>query len=136
MEIVERPALHLDGATLTADLSVLPLEVPALWRRVMEHASADDEVFAELSDEPGGDEHVITVGRLVDQVGVDTVEIPAGRWLHHRHEGPVEDVGATYDAMFDHAEQAGLALTRRKLDVGYRPDGAETAHDLYLQLAE
>ena len=47
----------------------------------------------------------------------------------------MQDIGASYAAMFAHAKEAGILLSNLKLDVGYRADGSETMHDLYLQLA-
>ncbi|MFC6284978.1 hypothetical protein ACFP3Q_05400 [Nocardioides sp. GCM10027113] len=133
MEIVERAPQHLRGASLSAPIGELPLVAPSLWRRVMEFAEAG-QVHAELSAEPGGDVHRITVGVLVDEPGEDTVAVPGGRWLHHRHEGDVRGIGDTYARMFEHADEVGERTTNLKLDVGYLPDGSEQAHDLYLQL--
>jgi hypothetical protein len=135
VQIIERGTLHLLGPSLTADLSELPVVVPSLWRRVFEGAEDSETVFAELSEEPGGPVHRITVGVLATEPTDETTEVPAGRWLHHEHRGPVQDIGATYGAMFQHADENGIALTHLKLDVGYRADGTEATHDLYLQLA-
>jgi hypothetical protein len=136
VEIIERETVHLLGPSLTADIAELPVEVPALWRRAYEGREDSDIVFAELSEEqPDGPLHRITVGELLPAATDETTEVPGGRWLHHQHHGPVQDIGATYGAMFDHAAEQGIALTDLKLDVGYRADGTETTHDLYLQLA-
>ena len=135
VEIIERETVHLLGPSLTAELSELPLEAPSLWRRALEGREDSDVVLAELSEEPGGPLHRITVGTLEPEPTEETTEVPGGRWLHHQHHGPVEDIGATYGAMFEHAAEQGIALTNLKLDVGYRADGTETTHDLYLQLA-
>lgn len=54
---------------------------------------------------------------------------------HYEHRGPAQDIGRSCAAMFGHAEAAGIPLTKLKLDVGYRADGTEATHDLYLQLA-
>jgi hypothetical protein len=134
VQIVERETLHLLGPSLTAELSELPVVVPALWRRVFEGRESSDTVCAELSEEPGGATHRITVGVLVPEAGSGTTEVPAGRWLHHRHHGPAAGIGTTYGEMFAHAADAGIPLTHLKLDVGYRADGTEGTHDLYLQL--
>ena len=64
----------------------------------------------------------------------ETIEVPGCRWLHHEHRGRVQDIGATYAAMFRQADEDGIPLTNLKLDVGYRADGTEATHDLYLQL--
>lgn len=135
VEIIDRETVHLLGPSLTADIAELPVEVPSLWRRALEGREDSDTVFAELSEEPGGPLHRITVGVLLPAATDETTEVPAGRWLHHQHHGPVQDIGATYGAMFEHAAEQGIALTNLKLDVGYRADGSETTHDLYLQLA-
>ena len=135
MQIVERETVHLLGPSLTVDLSELPVAVPALWRRVLEGREDSATVFAELDEEPGGPAQRITVGVLVAEPSEETTEVPAGRWLHHEHTGAVQDIGSTFAAMFDHAAEAGIELTDLRLDVGYRADGSETSHDLYLQLA-
>jgi hypothetical protein len=75
------------------------------------------------------------VGVLVAEATGETIEVPGGRWLRYEHRGPAQDIGGSYAAMFGHAEAVGIPLTNFKLDVGYRADGTEATHDLYLQLA-
>jgi len=138
VEIIERETVHLLGPSLTTDLADLPVEVPALWRRAFEGHEDPDSILAELDEEqPEGSGYAyrITAGVLLPGPTEETTEVPAGRWLHHRHHGPAEDIGATYESMFEHAADQGIALTGLRLDVGYRADGSETTHDLYLQLA-
>jgi hypothetical protein len=79
---------------------------------------------------------VITVGVLAEEPRGEAVPVPAGRWLHHRHLGPLASIGDSYGAMFKHAAHHGLRFGRFKLDVGYRADGGETEHDLHLLLDE
>jgi predicted transcriptional regulator YdeE len=138
VEIIERETVHLLGPSLTTDLADLPVEVPALWRRAFEGHEDPESVLAELDEEqPEGSGYAyrITAGVLLPEPTEETTEVPAGRWLHHQHRGPVEDIGATYAAMYEHADEQGVALTNLRLDVGYRADGSETTHELYLQLA-
>ena len=93
--------------------------VPGMWRQVF--AQHDDEaVFAELSEEPGGDSHVITVGVLAEQPNGGGDSAPAGRWLHHEHRGPLTSIGSSYGEMFTYAAENGLRLGTLKLDEGYR----------------
>ncbi|HET8595344.1 MAG TPA: GyrI-like domain-containing protein [Intrasporangium sp.] len=142
MQVVEREAMHLSGLTTRGPLSELPTTVPPLWREVF--ARHDGEaVLAELSEEPGDGLHVITVGVLSTVRAregavpdAEVVVVPAGRWLHHEHRGPLAAIGRTYGEMFTYARTAGLRVTDLKLDVGYRPDGAEDKHDLFLLVAQ
>jgi hypothetical protein len=135
VEIIEREAMHISGPTTRSPLAELPSVVPTLWRKVF--AGHDGQtVFAELSEEPGGDVHVITVGLLCEDVDGGGVPVPAGRWLHHEHRGPLTTIFETYGEMFTYASNAGLKLGTLKLDVGYRPDGREDKHDLHLLLAD
>ncbi|MGZ4455616.1 MAG: hypothetical protein ACXVEK_14660 [Nocardioides sp.] len=133
MQILDRPTLHLVGASLTADLAELPSVVPALWRQVFAGAPAS-AMFAELSGAPDVPAQQVTVGLLVQQPAPFSVEVPGGPWLHHRHTGPLADIGATYTEMETLAREAGIDVTQRRLDVGYRADGRHTPHDLFLQL--
>jgi hypothetical protein len=135
MQIVDRNPVHLVGPTVSAAPTELPAVVPPLWKEVFA-AHPEGTVLAELSEEPGGDTHVITVGVLADQPAGDAVPVPGGRWLHHRHEGPLSSIGETYARMFAHAAEQDLRLGRLKLDVGYLADGREDHHDLYLRLDE
>lgn len=135
MQIIERDAVHVAGPTTRAALSELSTVVPALWREVFD-AHGADAVFAELSEEPAGHTHVITVGVLADEPAGEGVTAPAGRWLHHEHRGPLTSIGETYGEMFRLAADSGLRLGTLKLDVGYRADGQETSHDLYLLLQD
>jgi len=135
VQIIERDTIHLLGPSLTADLAELSIVVPALWRRVFEGNEESDTVFAELSEEPGGRVHRITVGVLVPEATEETIEVPGGRWLHHEHHARVQDIGASYGAWFGYAGKAGIPRTKVKCYFGYRADGTEAMHDLYLQLA-
>jgi hypothetical protein len=76
VRIIERDTIHLVGPSLSADLAELPVVVPALWRRVFEGNEESDTVFAELSEEPGGPVHRITVGVLVAEATGETIEVP------------------------------------------------------------
>jgi predicted transcriptional regulator YdeE len=142
VQVVEREAMHLSGLTTRGPLSELPMTVPPLWREVFARHDGES-VLAELSEEPGDGLHVITVGvlsRAPDGKGVardgEGVVVPAGRWLHHEHRGPLAEIGQTYGEMFRNASTAGLRVTDLKLDVGYSVDGSEEKHDLFLFVSE
>ena len=61
-----------------------------------------------------------------------TAYVPAGRFLHHRHERPVRGIADSFGAMYEWAAQQRLQVGLRRVDAGYRPDGRGEAHDLYL----
>ena len=60
--------------------------------------------------------------------------VPAGRYLRHLHTGPVERIGEAFGAMHEEARRAGAGVGPVKLDVGYTRDGADTGHELFVQL--
>ena len=135
VQIIDRDDVLILGPTAKAEPKELPEVVPALWREVFATHDAD-AVFAELSEEPGGGVHVITVGVLTEGQEADATLVPGGRWLHHEHRGPVTGIGEAYGRMFGYARAIGARLGTLKLDVGYRADGQEEAHDLYVLLDE
>ena len=135
VQIIDRDDVLIVGPTAKAEPKDLPEVVPALWREVFA-AHDGDTVFAELSEEPGGDTHVITVGVLTAERAPGATLVPGGRWLHHEHRGPVTGIGEAYGRMFGYARAIGARLGTLKLDVGYRADGAEETHDLYVLLDE
>jgi hypothetical protein len=133
VQIIDRDDVQILGPTAEAEPKDLPEVVPALWKEAFA-AHDDDAVYAELSEEPGGDTHVITVGVLTGEPAPGAVVVPGGRWLHHEHRGPVTRIGETYGRMFAYARAIGARVGRFKLDVGYRADGSEDVHDLYVEL--
>ncbi|TDD69826.1 AraC family transcriptional regulator [Jiangella aurantiaca] len=143
MEIVQRPELTVVGIEVVARFEGLSTAVPDAWRRLFDRR---DELppppggtFTEVSNELGGGAYRETVGLVAvdaDDVpaGMSAVVVPAGRFVHHRHEGPVEQIADSFGAIYDWAAQHGLRLGPLKVDQGYTPDAFDGAHDLYIDV--
>ncbi|GAA4659378.1 GyrI-like domain-containing protein [Kineococcus glutinatus] len=143
MEIVEREAAVVVGLVVEAGFADLATLVPRAWREVFtlpglprpgggRWAEASrylgDGRYREVVGVPG------PPGRLAPPPGATSVQVPAGRYLHHVHTGPVAAIGEGFGAMHERARRLGLAVGDVKLDVGYTRDGRDGAHDLFVDL--
>ncbi|HCT75749.1 MAG TPA: hypothetical protein DGT23_03960 [Micromonosporaceae bacterium] len=145
MKVTERAALTVTGIEVVAGFGDLRTAVPAAWTmlfsRCSELPAPQDGVFVEMSTELGKGRYREVVGVAVEgnaytPQGMRTVRFPAGRFLHHRHEGQVKDITLGFEAMYAWAAETGLRLGPRKVDVGYRLDSLDGPHDLFIDIVE
>ncbi|MGY2003723.1 GyrI-like domain-containing protein [Blastococcus sp. SYSU DS1024] len=144
MEIVERAESFVLGTGVEARFDELATAVPAAWQEVF---ARRDELpapsaggFAETSRHLGDGRYRETVGVLLDAPlavpgGMVVTPAPAGRYVHHRHDGAVEEIAAGFQEIYDWAATRDLRLGDVKLDVGYTADGIPQPHDLYIVVA-
>ncbi len=150
--LVELPATTVVGLRVRAPFAGLSTAVPAAWREVFSRA---DElgfrldagfVDCSLGEEDGVYTELIGVrapagARPPD--GLEVVTLPAATYAALEHHGSLEAIAASYGvlerwiAALPPAEDGRrYAHDGVKLDVGYLPDGSETAvggagHRLY-----
>jgi predicted transcriptional regulator YdeE len=145
VDVVEKPELTVVGIEVVADFGDLHTAVPAAWRtlfsRQAELPAPANGAFVEASHELGEGRYREVVGVIVDRhdpvpEGMCAVQVPAGRFLHHRHDGPVTDITSGFQAMYSWASDSGLRLGPYKVDVGYRPDVTDRPHDLYIDIVD
>lgn len=143
MEVVERAQRSVIGIEVVADFDDLRSTVPLAWgvlfARRDELPPPPGGVFVEVSAELGEGRYREVVGVAVEPAGVvpdgmREVRVPAGRFLSHQHEGPVENIADGFAAMYAWAAENGLRLGRWKVDSGYRPDFPHDAHELLIDL--
>lgn len=144
VQLVERHAIKVVGIKVVAPWKDLWTEVPKAWSvlraRSGEIRSRVSDVFMDVSlDETSGTYTQLVSAEVSSLEGVPdamvALEIPAGRYLHLRHEGALDEIPGSFGRMFDWAEQEGLRADAFKLDEGYTQGGAEREHDLYVRVA-
>lgn len=142
--IVERPASLVVGLKVEASWDALWTEMPKAWRtlfaRADELADRLDDVFVDVSLAQQDGRYTQLVGaevRTAKQIpdGMVAVSIPAQRYVAARHVGPLQGIAESFGALYAWAERHGHPVDAFKLDVGYRPDGRETEHMLFVRLA-
>jgi predicted transcriptional regulator YdeE len=143
MRIVQLDATVVVGVPVTARFDELSRLVPAAWQQFFLHCNElpqpDDGLFAEASFSLGGGLYHETVGvPLRGDVRVQgpwsLALVPAGRFVAHRFEGPVENIGQGFQEIYDWARTEELGLGSYKLDVGYTVGGSTRPHDLYIDV--
>ena len=143
MRIAQLDATIVVGVPVTARFDELSRLVPAAWQRFFLHChelpQPDDGLFAEVSFALGDGLYHETVGvPLRGEVRVhgpwSIALVPAGRFVAHRFEGPVESIGQGFQEIYDWARTEGLDLGSHKLDIGYTVDGSISPHDLYIDV--
>jgi len=131
------------GLEVRASLRGLWREMPRAWEalfaRAAEIAHRSGPTFVDVSVDVEDGVHRQVVGAQVSRAaevpnGMTALEIPARRYLYHRHQGPLTGIANSFGSMRAWAQRKGLSVGDFKLDVGYTRGFAEKAHDLYLAL--
>ncbi len=143
MKLVEKGPFKVVGVEVVADWEQLPTEMRKAWAAFMsrrtEIKNRVGEALIDVSVKQDGTRYTQFVCSEVSAVeelpeGMMTLDIPAQRYVHHRHIGPVEGIVATFSEMYDWAECNVLTTDAFKLDIGYTARGAQRAHDLYIRV--
>jgi len=141
VRIVEKGAFQVIGIEVVAPWRDLWTEVPRAWQqlraRVVEIAHRTSEVLLDVSVEERAGVYRQVVGAEVSTLefvpeGMVGLEVPAQRYLHFRHEGPLEAIAESFGAMYAWGREQGHRLGAFKLDLGYTHEGGESEHDLYV----
>ena len=120
MEVVQRPETAVLGLEVTAPFGELAEAVPAAWRRLFarsdELPAPPDGAFAEASLHLGDGRYRETVGVLVSGPvdvpdGMVLTTLPAGRYVRHRHTGPVEAIADAFRAAHEWAAARKASAT-------------------------
>lgn len=143
MDIVELSKLQLVGLPVRAEWQKLWTEMPKAWKEVFAQASRIEhrrfDHFLDASLEIENDIYLQLIGSEVLEVdrvpeGMMAIEVPAQRYIHHRHLGPVEGIAESFGQMYDWAKANNHNAAEFKLDVGYTANGDEASHELYVAL--
>lgn len=145
MKIERLDATVVVGIPVTARFDELSTLVPAAWQQFFARHDAlpqpADGRFAEASFSLGDGRYHETVGvpmrgDLRVQGPWSLALVPAGRFVSHRFDGPVEDIGQGFQEIYDWAGAEGVELGDCKLDVGYSADLSPGPHDLYIDVLD
>ncbi|GAB3033114.1 GyrI-like domain-containing protein [Bowmanella dokdonensis] len=141
MEVIEHPKLLVVGLPVMANWHELWQKMPRAWQTLF---ARQEEIphrrgCLDCSLDKREEQYLQLVGCQVSRLRpvppqMQAVEIPAQRYLHHTHLGPTSAIAETFGLMYEWASVHGLQVGEFKLDRGYRADGRETEHDLYIGL--
>jgi predicted transcriptional regulator YdeE len=146
MRIIDRDESAVIGLEVIASFRELRTAVPAAWNTLFTRVNDLPKVagvgYAEASRYLGEARYREVVGVEVKRndplpdlaPGLGVTVLPAGRYVHHRHEGRVEDIADGFQAIYDWAAANGFSLGEYKLDIGYSADGTERPHHLYVNV--
>ncbi len=143
MEIVERETIRMVGLETRSGHEDLSENLTRTWRALLER-QADiphrvDEVLIDVALDRFARSYLQMLGARVSRIGelpedMRAIEIPAQCYIRHRHDGPVSEIGSAFGRMYDWAVAQGMDAAEFKLDIGYRPDGSEGAHELLIAI--
>lgn len=145
MQFVDRGPLTIVGIRVVAPFRELWTKVPEAWRSLRARSGEipyhGGGAFIDVSLEEDAGTYTQVVGAEVSALadapeGMVAVELPPRRYIHYRHEGPVEAIADSFGHMLAWADERGIELDSLKIDVGYTLEGDGTEHDLYVALAE
>lgn len=143
MDIVTRGEFLAVGMLVDADWSQLIQQMPAAWERLyarfaeVEGLAEGIGPFVDISIARDGDQYRQLAGVVVGACekvpdGMVCVTVPGNRYLAQRHEGPLQDIAATFGQMLDHAQRSGIEVGDLKLDLGYEKGEQLARHDLFV----
>lgn len=140
---VSLDALTIVGLPVSGGWQDLPKVMPEAWQRLFAEVDAiadasrsvGPHVGISLAMEDGVFQEF--VGQVVSGCrkappGLSLLHIPANSYRHLLHTGPLKAIASSFQAIYDDAEEQGLAAGIFKLDFGYQADGSITQHDLYV----
>ncbi|MFK4728831.1 GyrI-like domain-containing protein [Agromyces mediolanus] len=138
VELVRMPPRLVIGVPVLAPFDRLSTLVPAAWTRAFAEFAGDGRPFAEASTRVGGQYHeVVGVLAALDarRDGFVHALVPGGEYAYLEHRGPRAGIAGAFGEIEDWLRAAGRTAGAAKLDVGYRADGSDQAHELFVSLA-
>ncbi len=146
MEIVELGALIVVGMDVQTTFQGLWRAVPRAWNVLFDSASEIRHrvapTFVDVRVEVVDGIHHQVVGAEVSAVddpvpeGMRAIELPASRYVHHRHEGSITAIPSAFEDMIDWVRSERIIIGDVRIDRGYTRGFHERVHDLYLRIAE
>lgn len=145
MKIVRKKSFEIVGIQVEAEFDDLFTEIPKAWKRfgdrLEEIQHRVGNVMTEISLDVTDSVYTELVGVEVDgngkvPEGMTAITVPTQTYLHHRHEGSLEKIASTFGEMLDWAKEKGYQTSDFKIDHGYRRDGSESTHDLYVRIEQ
>lgn len=124
--------------TVIAPFSGLAAEVTAGWARVEARAAElPPPPWVDVSTDLGTGSYRELLGaqvpdghRVPDEMVA--IDLPASRYVHEVHAGPLDEIDVTFARMLGFASQVGVTPDGLKLDVGYGTGGP---HALFVRIA-
>lgn len=138
VELVRMPHHIVIGIPVLARFDRLATLVPAAWATAFGSLPRDGRVFAEASVRLGDEYHEVVGVLAGDDERIDGfvhAVVPGGEYGYMRHEGSRVDIAASFGQIEAWLRSSGRQPGAAKLDIGYRADGTDTVHDLFVSLA-
>lgn len=145
MEIVEKGGFKAVGLQVLAEWEQLYTKMPEKWEIFKEnvhkinHRTGNTMMDISRSEEGGVYVQLICVQvEKFEDVPPEmtTLSVPTQKYIHHRHEGDIGKIAASFGSIYEWAEKQGVNTGIFKIDAGYLPDGSEEYHDLFVKIEE
>lgn len=145
MEIVEKEGFKAVGLQVLAEWEQLFTKMPQKWKIFKENIHKikyrKGKVMMDISRSEEGGVYVQLICVEVKEFEdippeMTTLSVPVQKYIHHRHEGDIEKIAASFGDIYEWAEKEGVNAGVFKIDYGYLPDGSEEYHDLYVKVEE
>lgn len=143
MEIIERDSFTVIGIEIEAPWNELHEKVPKAWQefknRLNEISDRKNDIMMDISLDVTDGRYTQLIGVKVEKSaavpgGMKKVEIPTQRYVYHQHEGDLSGIAESFGKMYDWAKEREIGAGEFKIDYGYRKDGTETDHELFIKV--
>lgn len=143
MEIIERDSFTVIGIEVEAPWDELHEKMPKTWQefknRLDELSDRKSDVMMDISLDVTDGRYTQLIGVEVEKSaavpdGMEKVEIPTQSYIYHQHEGDLSGIAESFGKMYDWAKEREIGTGEFKIDCGYRKDGTETEHALFIRV--
>lgn len=143
MEIINKSGFAVIGIKVEAEWEELHTKMPKAWQKVKQRldeiSGRKDDVMMDvsLSEVNGIYKQLIGVEVIMDAEvpdGMTKIVIPPKTYVWYQHEGELSGIAESFGKMYAWAEQQNIETGSFKIDIGYRKDGSEKTHDLYIRV--
>lgn len=143
MKIITHDKIDVVGIKVNADWQGLHTKMPEAWEkfsaRLNEVQYRKGDIMLDVSLDVQDGIYTQLIGVETERmsslpVGMVSVTIPQQQYLTYRHEGPVQDIAASFGKMYEWAKVKEINAGEFKIDRGYTLSGNEKEHELFVKI--
>ncbi|MEL7833284.1 GyrI-like domain-containing protein [Fodinibius sp. Rm-B-1B1-1] len=143
MEIIDTKGFTVIGIKVQAKWDDLHEKMPKVWqefrKRLEEVSERKNDIMMDISLDESDGVYTQLIGVEVEgdteiPDGMTKIIIPSQKYVYYEHEGDVSKIAESFGKMYDWAEQQNIDVGDFKIDVGYRRDSSDRAHELYVKV--
>lgn len=143
MKIIEKESFIAVGLKVEANWQDLHTKMPEAWhifkQRIQEISGRKSNEMMDISLNKEGQTYTQLVAVEVEGPAVVAddmvaVTIPQQKYIRYVHRGDLPSIASSFGKMYEWAKEQNIKAGEFKLDIGYRADGSEKEHELFVKV--